>query len=153
MLSRICPPDTSNDVFVLYDPIDADHQEEVTLERIRGLMQIGNDGTDSTNGGVRVSWGIYLATRNAAGAMTSGIDPRGVTAFDIEANWTLLTESVQMNAAIAGQQTPQTFSRIDVKGRRKIQDPRFLALVINSDIANRACFKFQARCLMREGRF
>ncbi len=145
----IVPSDTNTDVFVLYDPIDDDHQEEVVLQRIRGWIQFQNTSTSGDNVGV----GMYLARRDAAGAMTSDVDPLGNTAFDIEINQTLWLWQFDVPATATGT-TREVYSQpFDIKAKRKIEDPDILVLVFDRATADRVGFQFTARCLLKEGRF
>ena len=140
----------TNEVFVLYDPTDTDHQEEVVHERTIFEYAVKNN---ATAGAVQVGLGIYLVEFDAAGAMTTDIDPIGNTAFDIESNSTLYGAFYEFPAAIAGQQTETKRVLVEVKARRKIQDPKALVMVMRADIVSRAEVVFRARSLVREGRF
>ena len=146
------PADAVNRIFVLYDPIDDDHREEVVLERVILQYDVYQVGTTSTDG---IGLGVYLARRNAAGAMVSDIDPLGFTRFDIESNNQLwrATHNFRPNDA-DGQPQSYRSPQINIKAKRKIEDPAFLVMVIRVDAANSALqFTFNARALMKEGRF
>lgn len=149
-IAATSPGDALIDVFKLYDPIDDDHQEQVVLQRVVGHVQCENP---ATAGEGRIAMGVYLATRNAAGAMTSDIAPLAITGFDIEANWTLWHRSYYLPAAISGQQTIVYDYDFNIKAKRKIEDPQMLIFAIQGDTASRWKYMFQARCLMKEGRF
>jgi len=150
MAGANAPADILLDVFKLYDPVDADHQEEVVLQRIVGNIQIENP---ATAGEGRIAFGFYLASRDAAGAMTSDIDPLAITAFDIEANWTLYRKAFYLPPAIAGQQPLQYVFDFNIKAKRKVEDPRMVVMAIRGDTASRWKYMFQSRCLVKEGRF
>ncbi len=140
----------TNEVFVLYDPTDADHQEEVVHERTIFDWSMKNN---ATAGAVECGLGIYLVEFDAAGAMTTDIDPIGNTAFDIESNSTLYSIFHELPAAISGQQTQIREGHIEVKGRRRIEDPKALVMVMRATVVSRAEVVFRARSLVREGRF
>ncbi len=150
MATPLTPADTIEDVFVLYDAIDDDHQEEVVLERTIIHMQCSNPNTSA---GGRIGFGLYLGTRNNAGAMSSDINTLGVSAFDVEANWQLWHKIVHMPQAISGQADVQYEYDFNAKAKRKIEDPQFLILVVRGDTASSWKYQFQARALVKEGRF
>lgn len=143
----ITPSDTAQDIFVMYDPIDDDHQEQVTLERIRGHITFSN----TTTSGDQVGVGIYVAERDAGGAMASDVDPLGVTGFDIESNNTLWLTMDDIPAVPTGTRRVNYRHEIDIKARRIIEDPKFLVAVFDRVTASRVAFNFNLRCLVREG--
>ncbi len=144
------PADVLNRVFILYDPLDDDHQEEVVHERtiLHVSYRNPNETTDS-----EVGIGVYLARRDSAGAMVSDIDPLGVSAFDIESNYTLFNQIDMLRTKDVDAAAPTIEYTVNVKARRKIQDPSFLVVVVRVADASVIQFMFQARSLMREGRF
>ncbi len=148
--SALTPADTALDLFVLYDPIDADHQEEVVLERTIIHFQCHNP---DTGGSTRIGFGLYLVEFDSAGVLTSDVDPLGVSAFDIEANWQLWHKIVDMPPAISGQQSIHYEYDFNSKAKRKIEDPRALVMLVQGATASRWRYMFQARCLIKEGRF
>ncbi len=150
MSTPLTPSDTALDVFVLYDPIDDDHQEEVVLQRTILHFQCSNP---STSAGGRIGFGVYVVQRDISGGITSSVDPLAIGAFDIEANWQLQHKIVQMPQAISGQHDVQYDYQIEVKAKRKIEDPRFLAVLVRGQAASTWKYMFQARCLVKEGRF
>lgn len=150
MNNPISPSDILTDVFVLYDPIDSDHQEEVVLQRTIIDMAVVNSDTVASG---NIGFGLYLANRNSAAAMSSDIDPLGVTAFDVEANWQLWHHSVNLQKKVAGQSEIWQRFEFNSKAKRKIQDTQFLVMVIRGDTVDRWKYQFTARCLLLEGRF
>ncbi len=148
--ASIEPADTTLDVFVLYDPIDSDHQEEVVLERTIVHFQCSNTATAGTG---RIGFGLYLVEFNAAGTITSDMDPLGTTGFDIEANWQLWHKVVDLPAATSGQNVQQFEYDFNAKAKRKIEDPKALILAVRGTTASRWRYMFQARALVKEGRF
>jgi len=144
------PVDILNRVFFLYDPLDADHQEEVVLERTILHYTIIQPNESTTS---EIGIGVYLARRDIAGAMISDIDPLGTTAFDIEANYTLFNKIHTFRAKDVDASAPFIDETHEIKARRKIQDPAILVVVVRVADPSVLQFAFQARCLMREGRF
>ena len=78
----IVPPDVNNDLFILYDPIDDDHQEEAVLKRIRGEFYVQNTNAS----GAIIGFGIFLCERDSVGSILNAPSPRSPNKFDIEAN-------------------------------------------------------------------
>jgi len=149
LFTPLIPPDIFQDIFVLYDPIDDDHQEEVVLERIRGTITLRSESTNSTTHAM----GLYIANRNAGGTFPNPPDPEGVAAFDIESNWTLWHRFDNLAGEPSGQVADLRIINVDVKARRKIQDPQVLILVTDRGTASASSLQFDLRCLLREGRF
>ncbi len=141
--------DTAQDIFILYDPIDDDHQEEVVLERIRGTITTQSQAAQATT----TSMGLYVAARDAAGTIPNPPDPTGVTGFDIEANWTLWHRFLHLAGTPTGTLEQSVIVDIDVKARRKISDPHVLMFVQDRSDASASSIQFDLRCLLREGRF
>ncbi len=150
MNTVITPADILLDVFKLYDPIDGDHNEEVVLQRTVIHMQCKNPDTVASG---RIGFGLYLVERNAAGAMVSDCDPLGISSFDIEANWQLWHKNVDMSKHVSGQQPQIHEYEFNSKAKRKIEDPQMLVMLVRGDTASRWNYMFQARCLIKEGRF
>ncbi len=145
----IVPSDTNQDIFVLYDPIDDDHQEEVVLQRVRGWLQFQNTSTS----GDSVAVGLFSAERTGAGALASDLDILGATGFDIENNNTLWLWQFDVPGTPTGTLRTVYEHTFDIKAKRKIEDPRFLVLVFDRATADRVGFQFTARALVKEGRF
>ncbi len=143
------PGDTLNDVFVLYDPLDDDHQEEVVHERTILHYTVVNPSATTAVFGI----GVYAARRDSAGGMVSDIDPLGNTAFDIESNNQLFNRTHLVRPQNTGAIESTFDVAVDIKGRRKIQDPAFLVLVTRVSVLTTCQFTFTARSLVREGRF
>ena len=143
------PSDLLQDVFVLYDSDDADHQEEVVLERIRGRIQFQNTATSGDGVGV----GIYLVELDNAGGMTSDVDPLGTLSFDIENNSTLWLWQFDVPGTPSGTVRTSHFQDIDIKAKRKIENPQALVAVFDRLAIDRVGFQFTLRALVKEGRF
>ncbi len=150
MSSPSTPADTALDVFILYDPLDNDHQEEVVLERTIIHFQCRNSDTTSFG---RIGMGLYVVELNEGGTITSDADPLGIAAFDIEANWQLWHQIVDMPTHIAGQQPTVFEYQVNAKAKRKIEDPKALVMLVRGSAASVWTYQFQARCLVKEGRF
>ena len=127
MVTPLTPANADINVFKLYDPIDGDHQEEVVLQRTIIHFQCRNSDTSSFG---RIGMGLYLADRDSTGAMTSTIDPAGISAFDIEANWQLWHKIVDLPINIVGQQQRVFEYEVNIKAKRKIQDPKMLVICV-----------------------
>ncbi len=138
-------------IFVLYDPRDADHQEEVVHERTIGTLNV----QISAASGVAIGWGIYVVEGDGATPpnVPNAPDVLGVSSFDIEANWSLWHGAQDFAGTPAGLQRMTYKIPIDVKARRKIQDPQLLVLIVEAAVIDRGLFDFNARSLVREGRF
>ena len=79
------PADTLVNFHVLYDPRETGGENEaaVTAYRVVGNYSVRSIDTFSN---VNVGFGIYLAEQSALGAITTDIDPLGITKQDIEVN-------------------------------------------------------------------
>ncbi len=151
MNTPLAPSDTLRDAFILYDPLDNDHQEEVVHERTIGTMWVRNPNTSVES---VIGFGIYVVNADEARTIVLAPDPLGIAAFDIESNWTLWHHIVPMPIqTAAGGAVDYIRIDINVKARRKIQDPQMLALIVRGSANDRWRYQFAARTLVREGRF
>ncbi len=135
-------------VFVLYDPIDDDHMEQATLVRVRGFYTIKS--TEVSIDG-NIGMGIYYAQRDAAGAITTDIDPAGNTAFDIESNSTLWLRQFQFGDTDAANAVSSIRGEWDIKAKRKVEDPNWIILAVRADQSNDFAIAFNCRVLIDEG--
>ncbi len=145
---RVTTANTNLAVFLLYGSRDQDHQEEVVLERIVGQFSWASSGATDT-----VGMGLYVVELDTANVLQSDVDPLGNSDFDIEQNNTLFLWQQVVPTVPSGQMPPIYTKDINVKARRKIQDPQALVLVEAPTTASRTNFQFNLRCLIREGRF
>ncbi len=138
-------------IFVLYDPRDADHQEEVVHERCIGRLNIQNVAT----AGFAVGWGVYVVERDAAVPpnVPNVPDVLGFNAHEIESNWTLWHGSLDVPGTPTGVRRVVHSFDINIKARRKVQDPRMVVFIIEPTVIDRGLFDFHIRTLVREGRF
>jgi len=136
-------------VFALYDPIDADHQEQSTLVRVRGFLTAVNiDVAAETNFGV----GIYYAQRDAAGALVTDLDPLSAAAFDIESNTTLWLRQQALRPLATEESGANWYTyEWDIKAKRKVEDPNWIVLVMRPSVANDIKVSFNCRVLMDDG--
>ncbi len=149
--SPAIPADANNDIFVLYDPIDDDHQEEVVLQRVVLHYSIAMVSAAVTS---QYGIGVYLVRRDDAGSMVSDINPLGTTAFDIEQNNQLFNRTHFFRPNDADGQPQSLTQVVEVKAKRKIQDPAMLVVVTRVNGTDAAIqHQFTARCLVKEGRF
>ncbi len=152
MNTPLAPSDILRDIFVLYDPLDADHQEEVVHERTIGTMWVRNPNTSVES---VIGFGIYVVNADDTRTVLNAPDPLGISAFDIESNWTLYNHIVPMPIQPAADGGSIQYLRFDinVKARRKVQDPQMVVMVVRGSAVDRWRYQFQARTLVREGRF
>ncbi len=145
----IVPSDLLQDQFVLYNADDADHDEEVVLQRIRGWIQFQNTATSGDSVGV----GIYMVELDNAGAITSDVDPLGNLDFDIENHNTLWLWQFDVPGTPSGTVRTVHSMEIDIKAKRKIEEPHALVVIFDRIAIDRVGFQFTLRALMKDGRF
>ncbi len=145
------PADAVVNFHVLYDPRDVDgsNESETTVCRNVGNYFVTNPPTTVNS---NIGMGIYLVEQNAAGAITTEVDPLGVLDEDVEVNNRLYhrIDFIRVKEG-AGDRSGVVRIDIDTKVRRVIKGRHLLVLAVRGDTALAWQYSFAMHTLVREG--
>ncbi len=145
------PADTLVNFHVLYDPRETGGENEaaVTVYRV-----VGNYSVRSVSGSsnLNVGFGIYLVEQSALGAVTTDVDPLGITKQDIEVN-NVLYHRIDFLSPVAVVDAIRDQVRLDIDTtvRRRILGRHMLLIGVRGDVASAWQYSFRFRALIREG--
>ncbi len=144
------PADVLVDFHVLYDPREAagENESDTTVYRVVGNYMVRNVSAVSN---LQVGFGLYLVEQDALGAITTDVDPLGITRQDIEVNNVMYHRIDFLSPTDAGAVRDQRLIELDTTVRRRIIGRHMLVLAVRGDIAGQWQYGLRFRCLIREG--
>ncbi len=142
---------TAGVVGVLVPGTTVERHGQLTVERIRGMIEVMNTDTDSANGRVNVAWKVIQYEINDAGVITG--DHQGIDTDEEDIAQRILAQGAVNLGAAAGtdfQDVEHRWMDIDIKARVRIHDAKHeVGVLMDSSTANRAQFILNMRALCR----
>ncbi len=135
---------------VLVPTTFTDEHGGVLVERVRGVVHIFNDDTDSANGAVNIATKVIAVHTNDAGAISDDVQAFDSDAEDIAQR--ILSQNMHRLGAAAAADFMQTevVIDIDIKVRIRLEPTKNeLVLLLDASVANRARFLCNVRALCR----
>ena len=137
-------------VLVLTDQGTIERHGALTVERVRGTIQLSNDDTDSANGGVTIASKMMVFEIDDAGNISGDHAALDTDLEDISAR-ILWQDIVHLGAETATDfQATERFWEIDMKARQRMSAPKqVLGILLDASVSNRARFICNLRVLHR----
>ena len=141
---------TAGVVAVLVAGTFVERHGSVTVQRIRGDLQIMNDDTDAANGAVNVAYKVMKIEINDAGTITGDHNALDTHEEDIAAR--ILDQGLFRLGAAAASDFVDTWQRVhlDIKAKVRVHHAKEeVVLLLDSSVANRARFLCNLRALCK----